>query len=55
VPIGMIFKVVGTLGLIGLIVAALIAMAAVVVPVLAIGLGALFWYRRSRYRSSFRQ
>ena len=50
VPIGLIFKTVCILGLIGLIVAALIAMAAVAVPVVVVGLAALFWYGRTRYR-----
>jgi hypothetical protein len=44
----MIFKTVGILGLIGLIVAALIAATAIAVPVVAVGFGGWYWYRRSR-------
>ena len=49
-PLGAIFKLVGGLGLIGLIVALLMTAAVVVIPVAIAGFGIVWYLRRSRQK-----
>ena len=49
-PLGAIFKLVGGLGLIGLIVGLLMMAAVVVIPVAIVGFGIVFYIRWSRQK-----
>ena len=49
-PLGAIFKLVGGLGLIGLIVGLLMMAAVVVIPIAIVGFGILFYIRWSRQK-----
>ena len=49
-PLGAIFKLVGGLGLIGLIVALLMMAAVVVIPIAIVGFGIAFYVRWSRHK-----
>ena len=49
-PLGAIFKLVGGLGLIGLIVALLMMAAVVVIPIAIVGFGIVFYIRWSRQK-----